>query len=210
MLLAKMREAYPGEQVKLNYSTPYECLVAAILLTQSTEEAVNVVTPAVFERFPDVKAMAGAERRELEQLLRPLRFFRPKAKQLPMTCRMLLLNYGGEVPQDLMSLTRLPGIARKTANIIMAALYGRAEGVLVDMRVRRVVGRLDLASGKSAEAVEKQLMEIVPEGDWIEFPQLLMDLADSTCTIKHPGCVRCPLKNLCPESKTFMRVKPRH
>lgn len=210
LLLAKLREAYPSEPVSLQYKTPFECLVAAILLTQSTKEAVNAVMPALFDRFPTVNAMANAPRYELQSLIRSIGFYRQKAKQLPMTCRILLLNYGGVVPSDLMSLTRLPGVARKTANLVMAELYGRTDGMFVDMRVRRVAHRLGLASGKSAEAVEKKLMEITPQTDWIEFPRLMMKLGDAACTVQNPRCTRCPLKNLCPESKNFSRETQLH
>ncbi|MGB1249262.1 MAG: endonuclease III domain-containing protein [Candidatus Promineifilaceae bacterium] len=205
----KLREADSNEQAELIYSTPFEYLVAAILLTQSSIEAVNAVTPILFDKFPTMRAMANADRRDLERLIRNIGFYRQKAKQLPMTSRILVLNYESKVPKDLMSLTRLPGVARKTANLIMAELYGKTEGVLVDMRIRRVVARLDLANGKSAESVEKRLMEIVPKSDWIEFPRLLMQLGDKTCTVQKPICMRCPLKNLCPTSKSTGR-EPLH
>ena len=197
----QLRQNYPLTVEKINYGNPFELLIATILLPQATASEVNAVTPQIFERYATPALLLQADRRELEQLIRCIGFYRQKAKYLQLTSQMLLTHHDGEVPKTMTSLTKLPGVARKTANFYLAELYGRAEGVIVDTRVKRVAKRLGIADGKSAEAIENDLMRLMPRQDWLDMPQLMIALADSVCSIRTPACTSCPLHAMCPSAQ---------
>lgn len=199
-LRSSLRETYPLSSEGVQYTNAYQLLVAAILLPQSSVQSVNQLTPALFAAYPTPTMMATAKRRDVEQHIRTIGFYRQKTKYLQLSSQMLLSEHDGKVPRTLMGLTRLPGVARKSANLIMAELYGKVEGVMVDTRVKRVAMRLGLADGKSAEAIENDLMRVMPREDWLEVPQLMIALADSVCSIRSPKCGGCPLHDLCPSS----------
>ena len=196
-----LRRNYAVHSEKLNYGNPFELLVAAILLPQAEVAEVNEATEALFDAYPTPQAMVAANRRDIEKYIRRIGFYRQKSKYLQLASRMLLMHHDGEVPGELQDLTRLPGVARKTANFIMAELYDVAEGVIVDTRVSRVAKRLGLARGKSAEAIENQLMRVMPKEDWLDMPQLMIAHADTVCDLNAPGCADCPLKSMCPSAE---------
>ncbi len=199
-LRQSLRDSYPLNREGVLYDSPYELLIAAILLPQATVQQVNSIMPALFAAYPTPIAMATAKRRDIEQYIRNIGFYRQKTKYLQLTSQMLLSEYDGAVPRTLMGLTRLPGVARKSANLIMAELYGKVEGVMVDTRVKRVAVRLGLADGKSAEAIENDLMRVMPREDWLEIPQLMTAHADAVCGVRAPKCNGCPLSALCPSA----------
>ncbi len=182
---------------RLNYRTPFQLLVAAILLPQATIAEINATTPQIFKQYTDAEALQRAKRRDIEKLIRHIGFYRQKAKYLILSSQMLLTHFNGSVPKTMSNLTRLPGVARRAANLILGELYGRADGIIVDTRVKRVTERLGIASGKSAEAIENDLMQLLPNEDWLIMPQLIMSLADTVCTIKAPKCAQCPLHAVC-------------
>ncbi len=186
---------------RINYRNPFQLLVAAILLPQATIQEINAITPTVFKKYATPDLMQGANRRELEKTLRHIGFYRKKAKYLILSSRMLLSHFDGKVPRTLANLTRLPGVARRAANLMMGELYGQAEGIVVDTRVKRVTERLGIASGKSAEAIENDLMQTIPKSDWLLMPEWLMSIADTVCSIKNPDCEACPLQQVCFEQR---------
>lgn len=200
LVMQRLRQTYQERASRLHYETPFQLLIAAILLAQSTEQEVNSATPALFTHYPTPDTLAVANRRALAALLHPIGFARQKAKYLPLTSQIILNDHAGHVPADLLALTRLPGVARKTANFIMAELHGTADGILVDMNVRRVAQRLGLARAKSAEAIENQLMQLAPRTDWIALPRLFDQHAALVCTIHQPACAHCPVRSYCPSA----------
>ena len=197
-----LRDTYPLDRQLIQYRNPYELLVVAILLPQSPVHAINELTPAFFNDYPDIATLAHAQRRDLEKQLRHIGFYRQKAKYLILSAQILLKEYAGDVPATLMELTRLPGIARRSANLIMSELYDMVEGIMVDTRVKRVAQRLELAEGRSAEAIENDLMRLLPQEDWLELPQLMIAHAEALCTIHHPRCADCPLQAFCPSAQS--------
>lgn len=200
-LRKRLRESYAVEHETVNYRNPFELLVAGILLPQSTVRQINSVVPGLLEMYPTASDMMSANRRDIEKLIRSIGFYRQKAKYLQLSSRMLLSDFGGTVPNNLMNLTRLPGVARKSANLILHELYDVVEGVMVDTRVKRVAQRLGIATGKSAEAIENDLMKLMPQEDWLDMPQLLVAHADAVCGIRRPACDQCPLSQMCPSAR---------
>lgn len=185
----------------LDYRTPYELLVAAILCVQSEETVVNLVTPELFEKYPIPETLIAADLRELQTIIKPTKFYRRKAKHLQLACEMLLTEYNGVVPNGLIELTKLPGISRRSAYLILSELYGKTEGIIVDSRVWRVAERIGLARGHSAESVESQLIEFVPKEEWNPLNILFTQHADTLCTVKSPQCSICPLVGNCRSQK---------
>lgn len=200
LLRQHLRASYPLDRQLVHYRNPYELFVVAILLPQATVHAVNELTPAFFAAYPNVTTLMNASRNDLEKAIRHIGFYRQKAKYLRLSAQILFKEHASEVPCTLMELTRLPGIARRSANLIMSELYGSVEGVMVDTRVKRVAQRLGIAKGKSAEAIENDLMRLLPQADWLEIPQLIVAHAEAICTIRNPRCESCPLNLLCPSS----------
>lgn len=193
-----LSEHYPPRLVTaLTYVSPFQLVVAAILAVQSDEAAVNRVTAALFEQYPDAERLESADKRTLARLIQPTTFHRRKAKHLKLVCQMLLTKHGGRVPLDLIALTKLPGISRRSAYFILEELTGESVGIIVDARVWRVAERLGLVAGSSAEAIEHQLVEIIPHTDWQTIHALFTQHADRYCTVQKPHCTRCPLNTLC-------------
>lgn len=199
-IIARLQDTYPDAGCELEYSNPYELLVATILSAQCTDVQVNTVTPELFAKYPTPQACLAAPRLELELLVRPTGFYRQKAKFIQETSRILVDKYDGRVPDTMHELTQLPGVARKTANVVLGECFDTAEGITVDTHVARVANRLGLSQGKNAVKVENDLMKIVPEEEWILFSHLFIFHGRGLCTPRQPACGQCPLQELCPSA----------
>ncbi|MGC9455876.1 MAG: endonuclease III [Phycisphaerae bacterium] len=200
-ILHALKKEYPDAQTALNFSNPLELLVATILSAQCTDVKVNEVTPELFARYrtPEDYASAGGE---LEQMVRPTGFYRNKAKNIRKAARIIADEHGGEVPRTMEELTALPGVARKTANIVLGSAYGRNEGMAVDRHVQRVSGRLKLTRHKNnqGDRIEKDLCALVPRKEWTFFSHALVLHGRRYCTARKPNCDECPLAKLCPSA----------
>jgi len=196
-ILKALDEAYPNPECALTHRSPWELLVATILSAQCTDVRVNMVTPELFRRFPTPAAMAQATLPELETLIRTTGFFHNKAKSIQGAARKLLENFSGQVPETLAELITLPGAARKTANVVLGVSFGKAEGVVVDTHVFRVARRLGLAKAETAQEVEKELMQVIPQDRWIAFSHQLIHHGRQVCDARKPKCDRCSLEQLC-------------
>ena len=196
-ILKGLDEAYPDVECALHHTSPWELLVATILSAQCTDVRVNMVTPALFKRFPTPAAMAKASLPELEKLIRTTGFFRNKAKSIKGAAEKIESNFAGKVPQTLAELITIPGAARKTANVVLGVSFKKAEGVVVDTHVFRIAHRLSLAQGDTVQKVEQELMHVIPEDRWIDFSHQLIHHGRQVCIARKPKCNRCNLEQLC-------------
>jgi endonuclease-3 len=204
-ILKALDEAYPQVECALAHRSPWELLAATILSAQCTDQRVNLVTPELFRRFPTPHAMAQATLPELEQLIHSTGFFRNKAKSLLGAARKVVEDFGGQVPDILAELITLPGVARKTANVVLGVCYGKAEGVVVDTHVFRISRRLELAKGDSPQMVEKELMRLLPVSRWINFSHQIIHHGRQVCAARKPLCDRCNLEALCTSEEKSWR-----
>ena len=195
---AALAEAYPDAGCELDFASPFELLVATILSAQCTDARVNTVTPALFARFPDARALAQAPQAELEELIRSTGFFRNKAKSLLGMARAVVERHGGEVPAAMDALTRLPGVGRKTANVVLGTAFGAATGVVVDTHVARLARRLGLSAESDPEKIERDLMAVFPSSAWVALGHRLIHHGRRVCHARKPACDACPLAALCP------------
>jgi endonuclease-3 len=178
-------------------------LIATILSAQSTDKMVNIVTPALFKKYRTADQFANAEISELEDLIRPTGFFRNKAKHIKEACRIIAEKHRGKVPTTMQELLELPGVARKTANVVLGVAFEHAEGIVVDTHVQRIARRLDLSHETRPEKIEQDLMRIIPKDKWIIFSHLLIHHGRATCVAIRPKCAVCPIEHLCnSEDKT--------
>lgn len=199
VLLARLRERFPDARYELNWDTPVQMLVATILAAQCTDERVNACTPALFARYPDARAFADADRGELEELIKSTGTFRQKAKAIQESCRMLVEEFGGEVPRTIEELVRLPGVARKTANVVLATCFDIPSGVIVDTHVIRLSERIGLSTHHKPEDIERDLMRLVPQDQWTFFGPAVILLGRYVCTAKKPQCDTCIINDVCPK-----------
>ena len=199
-VIARLRAAHPDAHCALDYETPLQLLAAVILSAQCTDERVNLTTPALFARYPTAEALAAADPTELEAIVRPTGFYRNKARFLRQAAARLLAEYNGEVPPEMDALLSLPGVARKTANVVRGEIYGLADGVTVDTHVKRLAGRLGLTAETDPVKVERDLMALIPRQSWIEIAHLLIWHGRRLCTARKPNCPACPLNDICPSS----------
>jgi endonuclease-3 len=195
---AILARAYPEARCELAFRNPYELLVATILSAQCTDARVNQVTPAFFARFPDARALAQASQEEVEQLIKPTGFFRNKAKALLGMAKALVERHGGEVPREMEALVQLPGVGRKTANVVLGTAFGLATGIVVDTHVARVSRRLGLVSSQDPEKIEQELMALFPPTSWVALGHRLILHGRYVCQARKPKCTACPLSELCP------------
>jgi endonuclease-3 len=198
--IRRLEQTYPHARCSLDHSNPYELLVATILSAQCTDVRVNMVTPALFERFPDVAALADADREDLENRIKSTGFFRNKTKSLIGMARAVVDKHRGAVPSTMEELTKLPGVGRKTANVVLGNAFGRNEGVVVDTHVTRVAFRLGLTRETDAVKIEQDLMKIIPRETWTLFSHLLIFHGRQICVARRPLCEKCPLNDICPSS----------
>jgi len=193
-----LREAYPNATCALAFRTPLELLVATILSAQCTDQRVNEVTKDLFARYRTAADYASAPLEELERAIQSTGFYRNKAKNLRACCRKLVDQHGGEVPRDIEALVQLPGVGRKTANVVLGTACGIASGVVVDTHVARISRRLGLTKEKNPDKIEKDLMALVPRDQWIAFGHRMIHHGRRYCTARKPNCEACPLGKLCP------------
>lgn len=198
-LLARLREAYPDAQTELDYRTPFELLVATILSAQATDVSVNRATPSLFERFPDAAALAAATPEEVEGYVRTIGLYRTKAKNLVATARRLVERHGGEVPSSFEAMLALPGVGRKTANVVLSNAFGRP-AIAVDTHVGRLARRLGLSREENPDKVERDLMRLFPEEDWVFLHHALILHGRRVCAARRPACGSCPLADACPSA----------
>jgi endonuclease-3 len=196
-ILAALDEAYPHAECALTHRSSWELLVATILSAQCTDVRVNMVTPELFRRFPTPAAMSKATLPQLEALIRTTGFYRNKAKSIQGAARKIVSDFNGQVPQTLAELITIPGVARKTANVVLGVAYGKAEGIVVDTHVFRIVHRLGLAKSETPEKVEQELMRILPRSRWISFSHQIIHHGRAVCVARKPKCDRCNLEQLC-------------
>jgi endonuclease-3 len=196
-ILDALEKTYPGVVCALNHRSAWELTVATILSAQCTDVRVNLVTPALFKAFPTPKAMASASLPELEELIRTTGFFRNKAKSIKGAAKAVVEEFGGKVPQAMEELLRLPGVARKTANVVLGSWFKIAVGVVVDTHVMRLTHRLELTKATAPEKVEQDMIKIIPQDHWIAFSHELIHHGRQICIARKPRCVDCTLEKLC-------------
>lgn len=194
-----LNSRYPDALCALHYEKDYELMIAVRLSAQCTDARVNMITPALFAAYPTLEAMAGAKVEDIENYVRTCGFFRQKAKDIVLACQMLLTEYGGKVPGTMEELLRLPGVGRKTANLLLGDLYGVPGSVVCDTHCIRISNRLGLAKGKEPEKVEQQLRAILPPEESSDFCHRIVLFGRDTCIARNPKCNECPLSMHCKE-----------
>jgi endonuclease-3 len=200
-IVSRLKREYPDAHCELDYRTPFELLVATILSAQCTDARVNLVTPALFARYPTPAALAAARQEDVEALIRSPGFFRNKARSLIGMAQALAAGHAGAVPSTMVELQVLPGVGRKTANVILGNAYGKNEGITVDTHVARLATLLGLTRETTPEKIEKDLMALVPRKDWTLFSHLLIWHGRRVCIARRPRCEVCVLNRICPSSR---------
>jgi endonuclease-3 len=196
-LLRRLRAAYPNAECALLHRSPWELLVATILSAQCTDARVNIVTPELFRRFPTPKAFAEASLPAIEEEIRSTGFYHNKAKSISGAAKAVVSQHGGRVPETMAELLPLPGVARKTANVVLGVAFGKAEGVVVDTHVLRLSHRLGLTRAEDPKKVEEDLMRVIPKDRWIAFSHEMIHHGRQICAARKPRCIDCPLETLC-------------
>lgn len=202
-IIRLLRKHYPDVRTALEHANPLQILVATVLAAQSTDKLVNTVTPGLFRKYPTAEAFARADRTELERIIHSTGFFRNKAKHIIAAAQKIVADHGGAVPDTMEALLTLPGVARKTANIVLSAGFGKAEGIAVDTHAGRLSRRLGLSREEDPVKVERDLMALVPKADWLDFNFLLVDHGRAVCQARQPKCPECFLRRLCPSAVKF-------
>ena len=198
-----LKKKYPDSKIALDYGNLFQLVVAVILSAQCTDVRVNKVTPALFKRFPEAEDFAECDVKELEKLIYSTGFYKNKAKNIKGAAQKIVKDFGGEVPDTMQELLSLPGVARKTANVVLSSGFGRNEGIVVDTHVARICGLLGLvpkkmSDAKSAVKIEQILVKLLPQKDWGIFSFLMIDHGRAICIARKPKCEICPLKKICP------------
>jgi endonuclease III len=201
LIFTRLRRAYPDAHCELDHANAYQLLVATILSAQCTDKRVNLVTPALFDRYPDAEALAMADPRDVEELIKPTGFFRNKTKSLLGMAGGLLDRFGGAVPDRMEDLVTLPGVGRKTANVILGTAFDKPAGVVVDTHVGRLSRRLGLTRLSDPVKVERVLMKLFPQKNWTLLSHLLIFHGRRVCLARRPRCAECVLNDLCPSSE---------
>ena len=196
-ILKLLDRTYPEVRCALHHENAWQLLVATILSAQCTDVRVNMVTPALFKRYPTARSLARIEPEELEPLIRSTGFFRNKAKNIVGAARKVVEQFGGEVPQTMKELLTLPGVARKTANVVLGSWFGQGVGIVVDTHVHRIARRLELTGKDDPKHIEQNLMKVIPPGKWIDFAHQIIHHGRALCTARAPKCAQCPLETLC-------------
>ena len=205
-ILLRLKKAYPNSTCALNYETPLQLLVAVMLSAQCTDKRVNLVTPELFRHYPDAPAFAMADREDLETLIRSTGFYRNKAKHIQGACQKIVKEFGGRVPRTMSELLTLPGVARKTANVVLAHGFGINAGVTVDTHVKRLSMRLQLTEFQDPVRIEKDLMQLIPQPDWENWSIRMIDHGRAICNARKPKCADCFLVDLCPTGQLILET----
>jgi endonuclease III len=196
-----LQEEYPAAECELDFDDPFQLAVATILSAQTTDERVNMVTPELFRRYPDASRLAAARQEDVEEVIRTTGFFRNKAKNIIGFARAVVADHGGEVPRSMTELSALPGVGRKTANVILGNAFGIDEGVVVDTHVRRLSQRLGFTREEDPEKIEPELMALFPRERWTMLSHLLIWHGRRVCDARRPRCEACVVSHLCPSSR---------
>ena len=196
-ILAGLKKSYPEAECALRHATPLQLLIATILSAQCTDKRVNLVTPELFRKYPSAEAFARASLKTLERMIHSTGFFRNKARNIQEACRHLVKEHNGQVPQTMEELLELPGVARKTANVVLGTAFGVASGVVVDTHVFRISRRLGLTQARTPEKVEQDLMALIPAREWINFSHRLIHHGRRVCSARSPQCSLCALEPHC-------------
>ncbi len=207
-IIRRLKREYPDARCSLNYSNPLELLVGTILSAQCTDERVNIVTADLFRKYRSPEDYVNVPQEELEQDVRSTGFYRNKAKAIQGACRRIIEQHDGRVPDQLEDLLLLPGVARKTANVVLGNAFGIASGVVVDTHVQRLSRRLGLSDQSQPEKIERDLVELVPKKDWIDFSHLMIYHGRKVCKARNPLCAECVVESLCPSSSLKTGVTP--
>ena len=207
-IIRRLKRAYPDAKTALNHSNPFELLIATILSAQSTDVRVNIVTADLFRKYKKPEDYLKVSAHELEKDIHSTGFFRNKTKSIQGTAKLLTEQYGGEVPHTMDELLELPGVARKTANVVLGNAFGIKAGVVVDTHVTRLSHRLALSEEKTAEKIEQDLIAIVPKKDWVLFPHLMIFHGRKICKARNPLCAECTIEKLCPSSFLKTGIHP--
>ena len=207
-VMRRLKRAYPHAKTALNHTNPFELLVATILSAQSTDERVNIVTADLFRKYRKPEDYLKVPASELERDIHSTGFFRNKTKSIQGTSKLLLEKFGGEVPHTMDEFLELPGVARKTANVVLGNAFGVKAGVVVDTHVTRLSHRLNFSQEKTAEKIELDLIEIVPKKDWVLFPHLMIFHGRQICKARNPLCAECVVEKQCPSSYLKTGVMP--
>lgn len=198
-ILKRLYKFYPHPKTALNYSTPLELLIATILSAQATDKVVNLVTPELFKKYVTASDFANAPVEEIDKMVSRVNFHQNKSKNIKAAAQMIVEKFNGEVPKTMEELDSLPGVARKTANVVLGNAFGIASGIVVDTHVMRLSNKLGLTLEKDPVKIEKDLMEIVPKENWIDFSHLLINFGREFCPARPHVCANCPLGDLCPD-----------
>jgi endonuclease-3 len=198
-----LRKAYPRSHTALHFETPLQILVATILSAQCTDEKVNEITPFLFHKYPAASDFAQADPLVLEKEIRPTGFFRNKTKSIINASKKIVEDFHGVVPDKMEDLITLPGVARKTANIVLSSAYKKADGIAVDTHVKRLSQRLGLSREKNPDKIERDLMNLVPKKYWLDFNYILVNHGRKVCQARKPNCPECAVKDLCPSAGEF-------
>src|SRR5438128_6987703 len=200
-IVVRLKQMYPKAKCTLDFTNPFELLIATMLSAQSTDARVNIVTKSLFRKYPNAQAFAEATQPDMERDVRPTGFFRNKAKAVIGASKAIVEKHGGEVPRTMEELTALPGVGRKTANVVLANAFHAPVGIVVDTHVTRVSGRLGLTSNVGAEKIEQDLIKLVPQKEWTAFSHRLIYHGRQICIARKPKCAECDLNELCPSAE---------
>lgn len=209
-ILTRLEATYPNAVCALKHRSAWELLVATILSAQCTDVRVNLVTPALFAKYPTVKHFAALQSEDLEPDIRSTGFFRNKSKSVVGAARLVVSDFGGKVPQTMPELLTLPGVARKTANVVMGSFFGSCEGVVVDTHVHRISRRLELTRNQDPVKIEQDLMRVIPRDRWISFSHQVIYHGRALCIARRPRCAECPLENICHAADKTWSTVPIH
>ncbi len=197
-IIQVLKKIFPDAECALHHQSAFQLLVATILSAQCTDERVNQSTPELFRKYPDAAALAASSQEDVERIVRPLGFFRNKAANIRGMAQGLVDRFGGEIPQEIEQLVSLPGVGRKTASVVLGTWYGIPSGIVVDTHVRRITNLLGLTKSQNPEIIERELMQIVPKSEWINFSHRLIHHGRQTCIARRPKCSACALLKFCP------------
>ncbi len=199
VIVQRLAAAYPNARCALNHRNPLELLVATVLSAQCTDERVNIVTRDLFTKYRSAAEYAAASQRDMERAVRSTGFFRNKARSIRACCRMLMEQYNGLVPDRMEALVELPGVGRKTANVILGTAMGQASGVVVDTHVRRLAKRMGLTRHSDPEKIERDLMKLIPNNEWVSFGHRMIQHGRRVCSARTPHCEACSVNDVCPK-----------
>jgi len=202
-IIELLENEYSDAKIALHYTNPLQLLIATILSAQATDEQINKITPSLFQKYRTAEDFADADIKELEQYIKSSGFYHNKARNIKNCCKMLVEKHKGKVPKTMADLVELPGVARKTANIVLQNAYGLIEGIAVDTHVRRLSQRLGLSKNEDPEKIERDLMRLVPRDKWARITDLLIFVGRQVCTARKPNCQGCVLNRICPSAFTF-------